>query len=110
MAELTTRSSLNPLIEVPTTTLSDVAKDYGHPKYIKMDIEGAEFQVLQSSLHYLKENHVEMTIDTGHMVGGSFTTDRIEAHLKSIGYSVLSATSDGLVNTWALPPGKSFPM
>ena len=36
-------------INVDTTTLDQLINDYGHPKYIKIDVEGFELEVLKGS-------------------------------------------------------------
>ena len=40
-------SKWDKVISVDTTTLDQLINDYGHPKYIKIDVEGFELEVLK---------------------------------------------------------------
>jgi FkbM family methyltransferase len=59
---------------VKTTTLNDLIKKYGKPTFCKIDVEGAEYQVLQG---------LSQTIDT---ISIEFVSERIDASIKCIDY------------------------
>jgi FkbM family methyltransferase len=62
------------VIEVETITLNSLIKDYGKPKFIKIDVEGFEYEVLKT----LKQKI--------NMICFEFLSERKEIYLKSIKY------------------------
>lgn len=84
-------------------TLADAMAAHGSPAWIKMDIEGAEIDVLQGSLDLLREARPVLVIDTSHIVGGVTTSARVEALLQTIGYTTETGSPGGFPLTWAHP-------
>jgi FkbM family methyltransferase len=91
-------------ISVETLTLEDACREFGVPKFIKMDIEGAEVDVIRASGDFLKRNPIHLSFDSYHrMQDGRFTYSLIEPMLRSYGYDVRSGLEGGQMFTWATP-------
>ncbi len=92
--------------KVTVLTIQDCCEQLGViPDFIKMDIEGAEIEVIKSSLHFLKEHHIHFAIESNHLTqDGCLTSDELERLFKSIGYVVESSDQFGEMFTWAAPP------
>ena len=89
---------------VETLSLQDACKRFGAvPNYIKMDIEGAELSVVRSSVDFLKENSIHLSIESNHIVDGKFTSVPLEELLGSAGYRAWSSDRYGQLFTWAEP-------
>ncbi len=95
------RATMGQEVTITSTTLERLVELYGLPTFIKMDIEGAELEVLDSSRELLTKHKIPMVIDTHHFVGGDFTTKRVEQILQSCGYMVNSELLGGYWTTWA---------
>lgn len=92
---------------VATITLQDACDGFGSvPNYIKMDIEGAELSVVDSSLEFLREHPVHFSIESNHIVNGKFTSGPLEASLGSARYRAWSSDKYGQLFTWAEPAGQ----
>jgi FkbM family methyltransferase len=90
---------------VETLGLEDACRQFGSvPNYIKLDIEGAELSVIATSIEFLKDHPIHISMESNHLVDGQFTSGRIEALLGSIGYRAWSSTKFGQLFTWAEPP------
>lgn len=88
---------------VDAMTLADAFGKWGAPQFCKIDIEGAELEVIGSSADLLGEHTGQFVLDTNHTVGGSLTCGRIEEMFRASGYRVESSTS-GIKTTWAAKP------
>jgi FkbM family methyltransferase len=88
------KSMLKQQISVETTTLEEVAHELNLPRidFVKMDIEGAELEVLQSSGKLLARHKTRLAVASEHLRDGQLTFGRVEQILKEAGYEV--ATSD----------------
>lgn len=93
--------SMGSVITIDAVTLADAVKRHGMPAWIKMDIEGAEIDVIDGSRDLLASAYPHMVIDTSHWVGGQTTAGRVEALLRDIGYSVTTEEPGGSQLTWA---------
>jgi FkbM family methyltransferase len=90
---------------VETLSLRDACERFGTvPNYIKMDIEGAELSVVRSSVDFLKEHPIHLSIESNHLVGGKFTAGPLEQLLGGAGYRAWSSDKYGQLFTWAEPP------
>jgi hypothetical protein len=76
------------LFSVPVISLSDFCAEFkiGRIDYIKMDIEGAEVEVLQSSGEILKKFKPRLIIEP-HVVGTRLVTDDLCKILSEYGYN-----------------------
>lgn len=85
------------IVHVPTTTLPAFSAEHGIDRvdFIKMDIEGAEVEVLDSSGEWLSRIRPRLIIEP-HMVGGVLTTDRCCSILQSIGYRTRIVDQSGV--------------
>lgn len=74
---------------IPVVTLEEAAKMAADRPVtaIKMDIEGAELEVLQSARHFLKQHRPAMVIEP-HNVNGRMNTQDVCSLLRDIGYRV----------------------
>jgi FkbM family methyltransferase len=90
-------------VEVPTLTLADAFEHHGIPKWMKIDIEGAELELLEAGLGVLAETMPQLAIETDHLRGSDTTAARVEALLVSVGYTVKTGRVGGTQMTWTLP-------
>jgi FkbM family methyltransferase len=89
---------------IPTLSLPDACAKLGHvPKYIKMDIEGAEVAVISGAADFLKGNGINFAIESYHRVDGEYTCKALERLFASIDYEVESSDRFGQMFTWARP-------
>ncbi|MBM3664469.1 MAG: FkbM family methyltransferase, partial [Actinobacteria bacterium] len=93
--------SMGSVITIDAVTLADAVERHGMPAWIKMDIEGAEIDVIDGSRDLLASAYPHMVVDTSHWVGGQTTAGRVEALLRDIGYSVTTEEPGGSQLTWA---------
>jgi len=73
------------VIKVPVTTLDKEITKLGFNKidFIKMDIEGAEIEILRGAKKILANNKVNLAIATNHIVDGEYTRFKVEKLLKN---------------------------
>ena len=89
---------------VQTISFADACADLGAvPKYVKMDIEGAEVATIENSQSFLKENPVQFAIESYHRINGELTCKALESLFSGIGYDVRSSDKFGQMFTWASP-------
>ncbi|HYZ75564.1 MAG TPA: FkbM family methyltransferase [Chthoniobacterales bacterium] len=101
LARTCSRDTVGSTIQVPAMTLSEAFRTYGKPARCKVDIEGAELEVLEASQDLLASERTNLVLDTNHRVGGALTTDRVESILRRCGYECASMTEPA--TTWARP-------
>lgn len=90
--------------EVETITLAAACERFGVPTFVKMDIEGTEVEVLESSRELLRSTAIQYALDTDHWIDGRRTTAAIEAVFADCGYETLSCDRSGFMTTWARRP------
>jgi FkbM family methyltransferase len=73
----------------------------GPPRFVKMDIEGAELEVIAAAQDYLRGKQIDFAADTNHNVGGELTNARLENLFREVGYQAQSSRETGFVTTWA---------
>lgn len=75
--------------KVPSTTLEEFCRNEGLTRvdFVKLDIEGGEIEVLQSSANFLARLKTKLIVEP-HWVGGSMSTERCIKLLESAGYTV----------------------
>jgi len=92
----------NKLVE--TLSLLDACERFGCvPNYAKLDIEGAELSAVASSVDFLKEHPIHLSIESNHIVDGKFTARPLEELLGGAGYRAWSSEQYGQLFTWAEP-------
>ncbi|HEY3926913.1 MAG TPA: FkbM family methyltransferase [Candidatus Koribacter sp.] len=90
---------------VPTVSFVDACDEFGCvPKYVKMDIEGAEVAVVESAADFLRAHPVHFAIESYHWNGDKLTRDLLDPFFPTIGYAVESSDRFGQMFTWAKPP------
>lgn len=83
-------SSWNLQLEVETTTLEKIIDEYGIPDYIKIDIEGYEFEVLISFNRLLEKTIIAFEWSEEEL----YKLDLILKHLYNLGYQNFYLASD----------------
>lgn len=101
LAHQSNRGTTGTSIEVEAVSLVDACHKYGTPAFIKMDIEGAELEVLASSRAFLRQTDIHFAIDTNHYKDGTLTAERVQALLQQCDYETLSSAESGFSTTWA---------
>ena len=102
LVSLLERDSVGTAIDVQTVTLAEAFARWGRPSFCKIDIEGAELEVLASAKEVLRAQPTPMALDTNHYVNGVLTSAAVERMLKSYGYDTASECNP-LATTWARP-------
>jgi FkbM family methyltransferase len=92
---------------VETLSFADACQECAVPNFVKMDIEGAETDVIEHSLGFIAQNAIHFAIETDHRVEGEFTTEPIRRLFSCIGYKAFTSTEYGIQFTWAQPPADS---
>jgi FkbM family methyltransferase len=88
---------------VETLSFAHACQEYGVPDFVKMDIEGAETDVVERSLEFIAQNPVHFAIESDHRINGEFTTGPLCRLFSSINYEPSSSTEYGIQFTWAEP-------
>jgi FkbM family methyltransferase len=90
--------------DVETITLADACQYLGSvPQFVKMDIEGAEADVIANSRSFLEQHPIHFSIESNHKVKGELTYKPLERLFREIGYKVHSSDQFGQMFTWAAP-------
>jgi FkbM family methyltransferase len=75
--------------EIPTISFQEACERVGAvPEFVKMDIEGAEVEVIEASVGFLAKHRIAFAIASYHMRNGKPTSEIIEPLLRSAGYTV----------------------
>ena len=103
LQSLLLRNSVGSTVMVDAITLADAFERWGTPAFCKIDIEGAEIDVLTNSAEVLKKHPTHFALDTNHpKANGEMTSGEVEQIFKSYGYEVMSEANP-LLTTWARP-------
>lgn len=99
-----TRKSVGNVMMVETMSLERLFLKWGNPHLCKIDIEGAEIEVIESAVPFLNSSHPQtnFALDTHHLVDGAYTSDRIEALFRKAGFDAETSVV-GFRTTWARP-------
>ncbi len=89
--------------QVETVSLEDACREFGTPRFIKMDIEGAEKQVILQALDFLEKSDIEWSIEANHLVDNRLTYLDMEELFPKCGYEVISEKINGYFFCWASP-------
>lgn len=98
------RVSSGEITSVKTITFEEACATYGIPAFAKIDIEGAEVDVLAGATELLKAHPIHFTLDTNHVVSGKLSNRAVETIFQACGYEVESSDKFGFMTTWARPP------
>lgn len=89
---------------VQAATLADICAELDVcPNYIKMDIEGAEVAVLESSSEFLRTHPIHFSIESNHRVNNVYTYHALDRIFAATGYRVKSSEEFGQMFTWGGP-------
>lgn len=88
---------------VGTISLADAFFRWGVPDLCKIDIEGAEVEVIAAAAELLASTKTHFTLDTSHVFRGRLTAPTIEKLFREYGFDVESAPVGGMMTTWARP-------
>lgn len=103
-SDIVHRAGLARTIEVRTVTLEEAASEAGAiPSFIKMDVEGAEVEILEQARPWLRAHGPALVVDTQHKVGGRFTDTAVERLLRECKYTVNTVMVQGMRLTTARP-------
>ena len=83
--------------KVPVVSLNYLADRYGLPDFIKVDVEGAEYDVIKGGIDVLKHNKIKLLIEvhSGEELSFSQNLEKIVEIAKTVNY-----------RTWHLPSKK----
>lgn len=101
LASLMLRESVGSTFMVEAVTMNEAFERWGAPAFCKIDIEGAEIQLLAAAEKALTNHAIHLAIDTNHpQADGKMTDHQVELILRSYGYEVFSEAKP-LMTTWA---------
>lgn len=104
LSEYLTYSEESLFKTVSTISLPDACEELGEaPKYVKMDIEGAEVATIDGAQSFLKTHPIHFAIESYHRIDGELTYKPLERLFAGIGYDVQSSDEFGQMFTWAQP-------
>lgn len=96
-----TRVSAGRVTKVETMSFENACRRFGFPTFVKMDVEGAELEIISAAGDFLRSSAIDFTLDTNHRAGGELTFRRIERLFSDCGYETLSCDDSGFMTTWA---------
>jgi hypothetical protein len=104
LSNVASRKGTRGTILVDAITLADACELAGDkPAFVKMDIEGAELEVIASALELLHDSSMQFAVDTNHRVGKQLTHKRLEDLFSRAGFESISSADSGFMTTWARP-------
>ncbi len=104
LSHVVSRAGLVETIDVTAVTLPGACEAAGRiPDFIKMDVEGAEEEVLVGARDWLLAHRPRWVIDTHHRIGGKFTDTAVERALTACRYRAWTELVGGLRTTFAVP-------
>lgn len=89
-------------IEVPLRTLDGLWREIGSPavRFVKIDVEGAELDVLRGAVQMLRQTHPVLLIEAN----SSHALDNLRKELEPIGYKFIQPSGFAVHNYLAMPP------
>jgi FkbM family methyltransferase len=103
LVSLLGRESVGSTVMVDAMTLADTFERWGTPAFCKIDIEGAEIDVISKSAELLCSHKTHFALDTNHpKKDGTMTNAEIEGLFREYGYEAASEANP-LLTTWARP-------
>ena len=80
--------------------LAEAADQFGVPDFIKMDIEGAEIEVIKGAASWLTQHAVRFAIASYHERDGQITSELLEPMFRKVGYEAATGYPEHRT-TWA---------
>jgi FkbM family methyltransferase len=96
-----TRVSLSGVTDVNAITLEQACSQFGFPQFAKIDVEGAEIEIVESSRQFLRSHPMQLVLDTSHKVDGKLTVRPVERLFAECEYETFSSDECGYMTTWA---------
>jgi FkbM family methyltransferase len=104
-SDLVFRGGASPSQEVDALTLADACEHVGaEPAFVKLDVEGAEVEIVEGAADFLRPRDLRFALDTSHAargllahLRGQTTAPAVERAFRAAGYTAVSANG----TTWA---------
>lgn len=109
LARTATRGAAGCVTKIETVTLEEACRRFGVPAFAKVDIEGAEIEMLAAARDFIRSHKVSFALDTNHYVHGVLTHTPVERIFHECGYDVFSSSDSGFMTTWARPSSSCQP-
>ena len=93
-------SAAAPSTSIPVLGWQDAVRQFGAPAFTKMDIEGAEIEVLEGAAESLRAHRGRFAIASYHPRDGAITARRLEPMLRAAGFEAETGHPSH-VTTWA---------
>lgn len=104
LADYLTYSDQSYYQTVTTVNFADACSELGAvPQFVKLDIEGAEIDVIDGAREFLRNNAVHFAIESEVSIDGEPMWRTLEQIYPAIGYKAHSAEVSGQMFTWAAP-------
>ena len=104
LASIASRAGTGDTLLVDAVTFAEACELAGaKPAFVKMDIEGAELEVIAAARTFLRGSSIQFAADTNHNVGGHLTNRRLEQLFADAGFESTSSAESGFMTTWARP-------
>lgn len=101
LAQCANRPPAGTVERIETISLDEACGRFGVPAFAKIDIEGAEVEMLEGSREFLRNHAIQFAFDTNHTINGALTSGAVERILIRCGYEATSSASMGFMTTWA---------
>lgn len=87
----------------PVTCIDTFVKKNSIPKinFIKMDVEGAEFEAIKGAMQTMKNNQINFAIASYHIVNGEQSYIKLEKLLNDYGYKTMTDHCETQITTFA---------
>jgi FkbM family methyltransferase len=102
-ADIIPRGLSGRVTTVQAITLAEAVAQYGEPHLVKVDVEGAEIEILRGCATFLRKTRPLVVVDTSHVVAGELTARQVEAALADADYQYESSRAFGAMTTWGWP-------
>lgn len=105
LTEYLTYSDKHHYRTVPTVSFADACNEVGCiPQFVKLDIEGAEIDVIQAAGEILQDNSIHFAIESEVIIEGEPMWKILDRLFPTFGYKTWSAKLSEIMFTWASPP------
>ncbi len=101
LAQTKARECAGTVEQIETISFEDACRRFGVPAFAKVDIEGAEVDMLEGARQFLRSHAIQFAFDTNHTIDGVLTATAVEGIMTQCGYDATSSASMGFMTTWA---------